>query len=52
MDRFQTDVTTYQSDLQADNSFLASHRAKNKDVPDYGAVWGAIQCQQRLRAAE
>ncbi len=40
VDRFQTDVTTYQTDLQANNSYLASHRAKNKDVPDYNEVWG------------
>ena len=37
--RFQADVNTYQADAQADNNYLASHRAKAHDVPDYRAVW-------------
>jgi hypothetical protein len=41
--RFQDDVNTYQTDLQADNAFLKSHRAKNTDVPDYTTVWGLTQ---------
>jgi hypothetical protein len=41
--RFQNDVTTYQADLQADNAFLKSHQAKNRNVPDYAAVWNLTQ---------
>ena len=37
--RFQNDINTYQSDTQASNSYLQSHRAKAKDVPDYRGVW-------------
>ncbi|GEM_PF-802122 len=37
--RFQNQVNTYQSDIQANNAYLASHRAKNRDVPDYNTVW-------------
>lgn len=37
--RFQNDVKTYQTDAQADNDYLSSHRAKTHDVPDYLSVW-------------
>jgi hypothetical protein len=37
--RYQNDVTKYQSDVQANNAYLKSHRAKNKNVPDYTSVW-------------
>jgi hypothetical protein len=37
--RYQNDVTKYQTDVQANNAYLKSHRAKNKDVPDSTAVW-------------
>ncbi len=37
--RYQNDVNTYQTDAQADNNFLNSHRAHNTDVPDYTSVW-------------
>ncbi len=37
--RFQDDVNTYQSDTQADNAYLQSHRAHNTDVPDSTNVW-------------
>lgn len=36
---FQDDVNTYQTDTQAANAYLKSHRANNPDVPDYNAVW-------------
>lgn len=37
--RFQSDVNTYQTDAQANNDYLKSHRAKIRDVPDYTSVW-------------
>jgi hypothetical protein len=37
--RLQNDVNTYQTDAQADNAYLKSHRASAHDVPDYRAVW-------------
>jgi L,D-transpeptidase catalytic domain len=37
--RYQNAVSKYQSDVQANNAYLTSHRAKNKDVPDYNSVW-------------
>ncbi|HEU0028054.1 MAG TPA: L,D-transpeptidase [Ktedonobacterales bacterium] len=37
--RFQNDVNTYQAEAQANNDYLKSHRAKNRDVPDYISVW-------------
>jgi hypothetical protein len=37
--RFQNDVNTYQTEAQANNDFLKSHRASATDVPDYRAVW-------------
>jgi hypothetical protein len=37
--RFQNDVNTYQTDAQANNNFLKSHRASTHDVPDYRSVW-------------
>ncbi|HKV82953.1 MAG TPA: L,D-transpeptidase [Ktedonobacterales bacterium] len=37
--RFQNDVNTYQSEAQANNAFLKTHRAQNTDVPDYTGVW-------------
>ncbi len=40
VERFQNDVTTYQTDAQADNAYLKSHRANTHDVPNYTSVWG------------
>ncbi len=37
--RFQNDVTTYQTEAQANNAFLKTHRAQTSDVPDYNGVW-------------
>ena len=37
--RFQDDVNTYQTDAQANNSYLQSHRASAHDVPNYTSVW-------------
>lgn len=37
--RYQDDVNTYQADTQADNAYLASHRASAHDVPGYVSVW-------------
>jgi hypothetical protein len=37
--RYQNDVNTYQTDVQANNAFLKSHRTNNKDVPNYTSVW-------------
>jgi L,D-transpeptidase-like protein len=37
--RYQNDVNTYQTETQANNDFLKSHRAKNRDVPNYTSVW-------------
>ena len=37
--RFQADVNTYQTEAQANNVYLKSHRASAKDVPDYIGVW-------------
>ncbi len=37
--RYQDDVNTYQTDAQANNDYLKTHRAKNRDVPDYKSVW-------------
>ncbi len=37
--RFQDDVNTYQSDAQANNAYLTSHRQSIHDVPDYKALW-------------
>lgn len=37
--RYQNDVNTYQTDAQANNDYLKSHRAKIHDVPDYTSVW-------------
>ncbi len=41
--RFQNDVNTYQTDAKANNDFLKTHRAKNKDVPSYNTVWHLTQ---------
>jgi hypothetical protein len=37
--QFQNNVNTYQSDIQANNAFLAKEHASAKNVPDYRAVW-------------
>src|SRR5581483_10540459 len=41
--RFQNDVNTYQTEIQASNDFLKTHRAKNRDVPSYSTVWHLTQ---------
>ena len=44
--RFQADVNTYQTEAQANNSYLQSHRAKAHDVPDYRAAWSLTNNSQ------
>ncbi len=39
VERFQNDVNTYQTDAQANNDYLKTHRASAHDVPDFRAVW-------------
>lgn len=41
--QFQDDVNTYQSDIQANNTFLTNEHASAKGVPDYKAVWSLTQ---------
>jgi hypothetical protein len=41
--RFQGDVNTYQTEVQANNAYLKSHRAKAHDVPNYSSVWHLTQ---------
>jgi hypothetical protein len=43
---FQNDVRTYQTDAQADNAYLRSHRATTHDVPDYIAAWNQSNTSQ------
>ena len=39
-------VNTYQTEIQASNDFLKTHRANNRDVPDYNAVWNLSNSTQ------